>query len=207
MEDRWLAKAKKLHAIAESGLAFCRDEYDRERYEEISILARQMLSDLSGLRVEQLENMLCLDVKRYISPQLDVRAAVIKDKSILLVKETSDGLWTLPGGYADVGLSAAENVEKEVFEEAGIKVNANHLFAVRHKAKGEYDNDVRDFYKFFFICSATNGLDIKTGPETSDVGFFTLNNLPELSKGRVILRDLQNAFTANQAKIKTTIFD
>lgn len=207
MEDSWLAKAKKLHAIAESGLAFCEDEFDRERYEEIAILAREMLSDLSGLKVQQLENMLCLDVKRYITPQLDVRAAVIKDNSILLVKEKSDGLWTLPGGYADVGLSAAENVEKEVLEEAGIKVSADHLYAVRHKAKGDYDNDVRDFYKLFFVCNPTEGFEIKTGPETTEVGFFELENIPDLSTGRVTLRDLKNAFEAKQGPAFITLFD
>ena len=115
-----------------------------------------------------------------------------------MVKEKQDGLWTLPGGYADVGLDTyRKHTEKEVFEEAGITVKARRIFSIRHKASGDYDEDIREFYKLFFICEAIDtGQTIKPGLETSDVGFFELNNLPPLSTGRVIKRDIENAFSA-----------
>lgn len=207
MEGFWLAKVKKLHAIAETGLAFAKDDYDIERYEEIAALARDMLSNLTSIPVNQLKHLLTTDVRRYVSPQIDVRGAVFHQDKILLVQEKTDGRWTLPGGYADLGLSAAENIEKEVHEEAGIKVRAQTLFAVRHKAKGQYDEDVRDFYKLFFICQATNGVNIKTGSETSDVGFFGASSIPKLSSGRIILRDIENAFAAKHAEHFCPLFD
>jgi ADP-ribose pyrophosphatase YjhB (NUDIX family) len=57
---------------------------------------------------------------------------------ILLVREQCDGLWTLPGGFADVGLSPARNIEKEIHEEAGLRVSARRLFGVLHKAGSDY---------------------------------------------------------------------
>lgn len=207
MENHWLSKANRLHALAESGLAFSKDDYDIERYEEIAEIARKMMSDLTELPVNKIQNMLVQETRRYVSPQIDVRGAVIKNDKILLVKEKVDGLWTLPGGYADVGLSAAENVVKEVFEEACLKVEASQLYAIRHKAKGDYNQDIRDFYKLFFLCTPTDNLIVKPGPETLDADFFPLNALPSLSSSRVIERDIANAFAAHSNAFHCPLFD
>ncbi len=131
---------------------------------------------------------------RYVTPQIDVRGAVIEADRILLVREKSDGGWTLPGGFAEVGFSPAENVEKEIFEEAGINARAHALIGVRHKARHEYDADLRDFYKLFFLCETVDTFEIKPGIETTDVGFFALNDLPPLSTDRILQKDLIAAF-------------
>lgn len=194
LNHQWLAYAKRLHALAESGLAFSPDEFDRERYEEISILARQMMADLANTKVEQISEIVTPYHRRYVTPQVEVRGAMFFEQKILLVQEKSDGKWTLPGGYADVGFSAVENIIKEVDEEAGLPVVSASLYAVRHKAMGNYDPDIREFYKLFFLCQSVEDPKPKAGMETQDAAFFDLNQLPPLSTGRTIERDIQDAF-------------
>ena len=129
------------------------------------------------------------------------------NRQVLLVKETTDGLWTLPGGYADVGISPRENVVKEIWEEASIRVAAKSLYGLRHKAKHEYDPDVRDFYKLFFLCEPVGEVCPKPGIETSEVGFFKLDELPPLSTGRVLKEDIAAAFASKGSSCGLVNFD
>lgn len=207
MEDSWLQFAKRLSAIATTGLEFTREQYDRERYEEILEISQHMLASLGSVPLARIHELIATHEVGYVTPKVDVRAAVFQGERILLVKEASDGLWTLPGGYADVGLSAAENVEKEVQEEAGLTVKATELYAVRHKAKGEYDPDVRDFYKLFFLCNAEPDATPTPGPETSDARFFSQQKLPPLSTGRVVVSDLQRAWDFLRDPGRGVLFD
>ena len=223
MENIWLTRVKQLQALASTGLFFGAEEFDKERYAQIHEIAVAMMHDLTtnagpavlaeldGLSSGQYE----VDTDHaqgYVTPKVDVRGAVFYQQRILLVQERSDRLWTLPGGYADVGLSAAENVQKEVREEAGLNVVADHLYAVRHKAKHEYRPDVRDFYKMFFMCSLLEppsfaplsasseneskrfAIAIQPSSEVLAAGFFALHELPDLSTGRTIFKDVELAF-------------
>lgn len=171
MEDRWLTWAKQLQAIASTGLSFCKDEFDQERYGEIAHIANSMIAQLGTVPIERIEGLVSDFAKGYATPKVDVRGAVIEKDKILLVRERSDGCWTLPGGFADVGRSAAENVVKEIREEAGIAVSARSLYSVRHKAKQPYEPDARDFYKLFFICERTDLTAPSARGETTDVDF------------------------------------
>lgn len=213
MEDTWLAWAKRLQAIASIGLHFSRNgseaqnDYDAERYEEIASIANQMLSSLGDVPVSRIEGLISDFAQDYATPKIDVRGAVFEQNKILLVKETSDGLWTLPGGYADVGLSAGENVVKEIWEEATLRVRAKALYGIRHKAKHEYNPDVRDFYKFFFLCERLDASAPKPGSETSAAAFFSLDELPSLSKGRTLEKDIIAAFAFRDRPQQPLIFD
>ncbi len=207
MEQSWITMAKQLHAIAKTGLEFTENEYDVERYSDIAAIALKMMANLANEPIVKIENLISPNGKGYVTPKIDVRGAVFKDNELLLVQEKSDGLWTLPGGYADVGLSAAENVEKEVIEEAGIKVRAKSLYALRHKAKGNYDPDVRDFYKLFFLCEAIDTTTVSPGAETSAAAYFSEHSLPPLSTGRVNQRDLLGAWKFKQTQAEFTEFD
>ena len=170
---------------------FGASEYDRERYAEIGEIAQTMMADLASVPVESIAQLFPTYGAGYATPMIDVRAAVYRDNQVLLVQEKTDKLWTLPGGYADVGISAAENVVKEVGEEATLEVVVRKLYAVRHKAKHHYKQDVRDFYKFFFLCEPLKDVDPQAGVECIDAGYFALDNLPELSTGRTIEADIE----------------
>lgn len=207
MEDAWLTWAKRLQSIASTGTHFGRDQYDRERYAEIAAIANAMLSSLGQVPVERIESLVSDFAKGYATPKVDVRGAVIRNDKVLLVQESSDGLWTLPGGYADVGLSPSENVVKEILEEASINVRATELYGVRHKAKHRYDPDARDFYKLFFLCETVDESNPQPGPETVEVGFFGLDELPPLSRGRVLEDDIAAAFEFRRNEQRLALFD
>ena len=112
MENRWLAQAKRLQALASTGLHYAKEEFDRERYREIAGIANAMLADLGNVPITRIEGLVSEFAQGYATPKVDVRGALIEGGKILLVQEKTDGRWALPGGFADVGRSAAENVAK-----------------------------------------------------------------------------------------------
>lgn len=207
MEDRWLQKAKRLHAIASTGLHFSRDPFDRDRYSEIASIANEMLADLGNVPLERIGELIPDFAQGYATPKVDVRGAVFRGDRILLVQERMDRRWTLPGGYADVGFSAAQNVVKEVEEEAGLRVAVHRLYSVRHKARQPYDPDVREFYKLFFVCGRLDEDEPAPGHETLDAGFFALDALPPLSTHRVLESDIVAAFAARSDPSLPVLFD
>ncbi|MGQ7862460.1 NUDIX hydrolase [Pseudomonas sp. 32A] len=207
MENTWLAQAKRLQALASTGLHFCTDDFERERLEEIAQIAHSMLAQLGEVPLERITGLVPDFARRYSTPMIDVRGAVIDGDRILLVRELTDGCWALPGGYADIGLSAAENIVKEIREEAGLTVTARALYSVTHKAKGLYRPDIRDFYKLYFLCERVDQLAPMAGFETTEVGFFSLDDLPPLSRGRTIESDLEAAFAFHRGEITHTLFD
>ena len=207
MESIWLSFAKRLHALSSTGLAYGCNEYDRERFEEIQAIATEMMSLLGRVNIESVQELLTEHTKGYATPKIDVRGAVFHENRVLLVQEKSNELWTLPGGFADVGLSAAENIEKEIEEEAGLKVAARSIFSVRHKAKGDYLPDVRDFYKLFFLCESRNGPDLSPGGEILNAGYFDKHEIPDLCTGRILVEDLNRAWEFNENLINTVYFD
>jgi ADP-ribose pyrophosphatase YjhB (NUDIX family) len=207
MESLWLAYAKRLQAIASTGLHFSKDEFDAERYREIADIANAMLAQIGNVPIERIVGLVSEFAKGYATPKVDVRGAVIEGDAVLLVRERSDGLWTLPGGFADVGRSAAQNVEKEVFEEAGIRVSADRLYGVRHKAKRPYDPDARDFYKIFFLCRRVDAERPVAGIETSEARYFRRGDLPLLSRARVIEADIEAAFAHAADTRQAAFFD
>lgn len=207
MEPQWLVHAKRLQAIASTGLHFTRDPFDKERYEDVARIANEMLAALGNVPIGRIEGLVSDFALGYATPKVDVRGALVEDGAILLVREQSDGLWTLPGGYADVGLSAARNVEKEVFEEAGLTVSARRLYGVRHKAGAGYTPDVRDFYKLFFLCQRSDRAPPCPGSETIEARFFSPDALPELSRGRTIEADIEAAFAFAADPTRPAFFD
>lgn len=207
VEPQWLKYGKRLQAIASTGLHFCRDQFDRERYWEVATIANEMLATLANVPVERIEGLVSDFALGYATPKVDVRGALVEDNAILLVREKSDGLWTLPGGFADVGLSPARNVEKELHEEAGLIVSAQRLYGVRYKAGSGYSPDVRDFYKMFFLCDRAHTEMARAGVETSEVCFFARDRLPPLSRGRTIESDIDAAFAFAMDPARPAFFD
>ncbi len=206
-EDHWLTIAKRLQALASTGLHFGESDFDKERYAEIHELATHMLADLGQVSIKTIDDLIPNPGSGYETPRVDVRGAVFQGDKILLVKEKLDGLWTLPGGYADVGISAADNIVKEISEEANIEVTARQLYAVVHKARHEYDMDIRDFYKLYFICDQTSDVEPHAGAEVSEAAFFAIDELPPLSTGRVIEKHIRLAQEFRHNPMKPPIFD
>jgi ADP-ribose pyrophosphatase YjhB (NUDIX family) len=192
-EPQWLSIARELRAIAQTGLAFTADRFDRQRYERVRELAAVMLAQGSGENYE-----IILDILRegwgYATPKVDVRGAAFVDERVLLVREISDGKWTLPGGWADVNQSAGECVVREIAEESGFIAKALKLAAVRdYQRSGHPPRNVDSIYKMFFICEITGGSPCASN-ETSEVDFFPRNALPPLSLGRTTTAQINRMF-------------
>ncbi|MGI4801101.1 MAG: NUDIX hydrolase, partial [Janthinobacterium lividum] len=113
-EPDWLTWTRELQAIAQTGLAFVRDPYDRERYEMLRTLASRIMAAHTASSVRRIEELFAGETG-YATPKVDVRGAAFDESGrMLMVREVADaGRWTLPGGWADVNLTAAENVVKE----------------------------------------------------------------------------------------------
>jgi ADP-ribose pyrophosphatase YjhB (NUDIX family) len=181
-EPQWLRIARELRAIAQTGLTFTADRFDRQRYERVRELAASMLAQGSGEQFEVIIEIL-REGWGYATPKVDVRGAAFVDGRVLLVREISDGHWTLPGGWADVNQSAAECVVREIAEESGFLARARKLAAVRdYQRSGHPPRNVDSIYKMFFICEITGGA-ARASDETSEVAFFARDALPPLSLG------------------------
>ncbi len=207
-EPDWLTWSRSLQAIAQTGLAFTGDPYDRERYEAIRSLASGIMATHARVPAEVVEALFANETG-YATPKVDVRGAVFDAEGrILMVREVSDGgRWTLPGGWADVNLTAAENVVKEMREESGYETRVLKLAAVWDRTRQGHSPGVFSCYKLFFVCAITGG-GAAASLETSEVGWFAEDALPaELSAGRVLPHQLHRMFAHARDPALPTEFD
>jgi ADP-ribose pyrophosphatase YjhB (NUDIX family) len=194
-ETRWLLWAREMQALAQTGLAFTRDPYDRERYRRLRALAAEIIAQHVGVQAQTIEALFTQQAG-YATPKIDVRGAVFREHRILLVRETSDGhRWTLPGGWADVNESPSESVVKEVREESGLEVRPSKLVAVWDRSKHPHTPSYPfHIWKLFFLCDIVGG-EPQCGTETSEVAFFGEDELPsDLSTSRVLPLQLKRMF-------------
>jgi ADP-ribose pyrophosphatase YjhB (NUDIX family) len=207
-EPDWLVWARQLQAVAQSGLTFTQDPYDRERYEAMRRLAAQIMVAHSGAELTHVEGLFA-EQSGYATPKVDVRGAVFHDDgSLLMVREATDGRWSLPGGWADVNQSPREAILREVLEESGFEVGIQKLAAVFDRSRHPHFPP-RPFhvYKLFFVCTILGGAP-RTSLETTEIGFFTEENLPaDISIGRVVPYQIGRMFEHYRAPELPTEFD
>jgi ADP-ribose pyrophosphatase YjhB (NUDIX family) len=183
-EPDWLRWARRLAAIAQIGLTFATDIYDRERYEELRGIAAKMLARGAGSPIEAILPILAAE-HDYATPKIDVRGVVFRDGEILMAREAADGGWTLPGGWADINSSPSENVEREVWEETGFRVRATKLLAVYDRARHPHAPPFPfHIYKMFFLCELTGG-EATISHETDAIAFFSRDAMPPFSISRL----------------------
>lgn len=176
MKDKWIDFAIRIQSIAQAGLAYGKDRYDIERYQELREIAAEMMSLKSDISVEKVKNLFCNE-SGYQTPKLDTRAAVFIDGKILLVHE-NNGTWALPGGWCDVDQSVSSNIEKEVFEESGLYVKSKRVIAVQDWRKHNVQNHAYGIIKIFMLCEFIDG-NFKENIETTEIGVFTRHDIPD----------------------------
>lgn len=192
----WLDWAQRLESIVQTGLNYAPQPFDRQRYEMVRQIAAEMIAAYDGSDPDDLIRIF-VESKGHATPKIDVRAAIFRDDQILLVQEKLDNdRWTLPGGWADVGESAAVSAVREVYEETGYQARAVKLLALYDRNKHEHPPYLYHAYKTFFRCELISEERIPDprNVETGDVGWFTLDSLPELSVGRVTSRQIARFF-------------
>jgi ADP-ribose pyrophosphatase YjhB (NUDIX family) len=191
-EPTWLVVGRELKAIAQIGLTFSEDAFDRQRYERIQELSAALLANGSNGDAAKVLDLFQREVG-YATPKVDVRGAAFREGRVLMVREVSDGGWTLPGGWADVNQTAAECVAREISEESGFQARALKLAAVHDYGKRNRLRHIDSIYKMFFICEIIGG-EARASDETSEVAFFARNELPELSLGRTTAAQIDRMF-------------
>ncbi len=184
-DARHVEWVRRVQAIAQAGLEYAQDPYDRERYAELRAIAAAMMAAASDLPADRWMAAFAAETG-YPTPKVDVRGAVFRDGQVLLVREAADGCWSLPGGWADVNDPPSAAVIRELREETGLEVRCTKLVAVLDRDL-HYQEDRRPFhsYKLLFLCEAVAG----GGPLCHDIAearFFPLDGLPELSLPRTL---------------------
>lgn len=176
MNDKWLDFAIRIQSIAQAGLQYGKDKYDKERYEELRKISAEMISAKTDISVDKVYNLFCNETG-YQTPKVDTRGAIFADEKILLVHE-NNGTWSLPGGWCDTDQSIASNTIKEVKEETGFTVSAEKLIAVQDWRKHNVTNYAYGVVKVFVLCKYESG-EFEDNIETTEIAFFGKNEIPE----------------------------
>lgn len=176
--EKWIEWVVELQSLAQAGLYYGKDIFDKERYERIRDIASEMVAYKTDISSDKVKDLFCCETG-YQTPKLDSRAAIFKGDKILLVQE-KNGRWSLPGGWVDVNISVKENVIKEVKEEAGLDVTADMVIAVQDREKHNLPVYAYKVCKIFVLCSVIGG-EFEENSETVQSDYFGIDELPELS--------------------------
>lgn len=202
--EKWLQWAVELQSIAQAGLFYGKDPFDRERYQRIRDIAAEMISFKTEIPLEKVKDLFCCE-QGYQTPKLDTRAAILKKDKILLVRE-KNGTWSLPGGWVDVNVSVRENVIKEVNEEAGLDVRPELVIAVQDREKHNLPVYAYKVCKIFVLCSACGG-EFQENIETTESRYFGRDELPRLAEEKNNKEQIEMCFEACHSENWKTLID
>lgn len=207
MNDQLLEEIKRLKSIAETGLLYCNNAYDKERYLELQEMSLRLLANLSGHNIESLKASFPI-TQDYPTAKVDIRGLVLSpdQKKILFVKESADGKWALPGGWADIGHTPKEIIVKEVKEETGLDVVPRALLAVFDKRMHAHPPQPFYVYKMALYCEAVS-TEITKGFDVLDVQYFGIDDLPELSEDRILKSQIELLYNKALASDFEAYFD
>lgn len=203
-ENKWVQWAVELQSLAQAGLTYGKDAFDLQRYQRIRDISAQMMSHMTEIPLDRVKDLFCGD-RGYQTPKLDTRAAIFEDGKILLVRER-DGRWVLPGGWVDMDISVGKNVVKEVREEAGLTVTAEKVIAVQDRAKHNLPVYAYGVCKVFVQCAVVGGA-FEENLETTESGYFSLEELPELAEEKNTKEQIALCFQAYHAENWKTLLD
>ena len=182
------AKAiQRMLAITDTGLTYSKDPYDRERYEDLRQILWSVLQDQTELDQEELTAIL-KPTGSYATPLMDVRAWIVQNQKICLVRGQGEDTWALPGGFGEVGYSPKENIRKEVQEETGFSAEVGSLLAVFDTNRFQLQN--KQYAKFVFDCQLLDG-HFQENQEIAELEFFNIKNLPPLSEKRITKEQME----------------
>ncbi|MBR3601236.1 MAG: NUDIX hydrolase [Lachnospiraceae bacterium] len=201
----WLDLIIELQSLAQAGLTYGKDIYDKERYERIREISAEMMSNIADVPLEKVKGLFCNEIG-YQTPKIDTRAAIFKDNKILLVHE-NNGKWSLPGGWCDVNISVSENTIKEVKEESGLDVVTKSVIAVQDRAKHNLPVYAYGVCKIFMLCSVVGG-EFVENIETTGFDYFAEGDIPELATEKNNEEQIKLCFEAYHSMDKwKTVFD
>lgn len=203
--SKWLEWAREIQALAQTGLTFAPNHYEEARNKRLLEIAAEITAHHADVGIDTLKKSFMAQ-PGYATPKVDVRAAVIKDGKILLVKERTDGRWAMPGGWADVGDYPAKAAEREALEESGFIVKAKKVVGVFDANRSGRPLEFFHAVKLVFLCDLIGG-EAKSSEETSEVEFFDFDNLPPLSENRTNRKHLDEIREHLKNPARPTFFE
>jgi ADP-ribose pyrophosphatase YjhB (NUDIX family) len=202
---RWLAWAREIQALSQTGLTYSTNAYDTQRYQRLMAIAAAMVVSSTGPSEEAwLQDFLAQP--GYATPTVDVRAAIVREGNLLLVQERADHHGSLPGGWADVGERPSAMVVREVVEESGFDVVVRKLIGVYDANRGPTPLQFYHAYKLVFLCDIVGGR-ARSSDETLAVDFFRFDDLPPLSAARTNERHLADVLATVRDPDRPTVVD
>jgi ADP-ribose pyrophosphatase YjhB (NUDIX family) len=204
----WLVWAREIQAIAQTGLAFSPNAYDKERFEALLRLSVRIMAHHTDADPAAIQRLFEGETG-YATPKVGVRGAVFDQAGrILMVREAIDNdLWTLPGGWADVNQTPAQSVIREIREESGYHARVVKLAAVWDRASQAHPPALFSVVRLFFICALEGGVP-KTSLETSGSGWFHEHEVPsDLSLRRTLPHHIARMFAHYRDPGLPTEFD
>ena len=178
---------QRMIALTDTGLTFTKDPFDRERYEDLRGLLSEMLNQASNLDSEEVAEVL-KPTSAYATPLMDVRAWIVEDENICLVRGQGENDWALPGGFGEAGYSPTENILKEIEEETGFEAKVERLLAVFDTNRFQLQS--KQYAKFIFECKLLDG-QFQKNQEIADLQFFAIDQLPALSEKRITKEQIE----------------
>jgi len=194
-----------VQAVAQDGAQFTPDPFDRERFAQLDMLMDSLLTAKLDLPLGSARDGWDRNPTPE-TPKVDVRGGVFDADRVLLVRERTDGRWSLPGGWVDVNDGPAEAAEREIHEESGYRARAIKLAMLVDRHRHPHPYSTTHIYKLFFLCELTGGSP-KLSNETDGVDFFPINALPELSVGRTLAAQIERLYEHQLNRSLPTDFD
>jgi len=201
--DELTKLAMELQSIAQNGLAYTKNLFDEERFKRVREISAQIMSMKTGLSLEKVKDVFCNEAG-YQTPKIETRAAMFDENKILLVKEEEK--WSLPGGWVDYNETIASNTIKEVKEETGLDINPLRIIAIQDRNKHNFPKYAYGICKVFVLCSIQGG-SFTPNNETTESGFFSLDELPVLDEKKIICNQIQMCFAAFNNEKWEVLFD
>ena len=191
----------KVHSIAKIGLTYSKDPYAIDNYKELNELSKEMLEKFMDVKFDK-PSMFTKEV--YPTPNISVRTLIGNgENQILLVREANTGFWSFPGGWAELYDSPKEAAYNEVVQETGVKPEITRLIGVINRLPHKSNKSVPEYVIIFEGTVSDNDYS-KHCHEISEVKFFDIDNLPEMSK-KLTHEELDMIFDAY--KNNKVIFD
>ncbi len=202
---QWLHWARTIQAVAQNGLAFSDNPFDRDRYEKLRKLAVEIFAAHTGESPSAIEQWFAVQ-PGYATPKVDVRGACFRQGRVLMVRERADGGWCLPGGWADVGNVPSEAAVREVKEESGFEAVARKVIGVFDANRGGEPFAAFHAVKLIYLCDIVGG-EPNPDHEILEVGFFARDDIPPLSGARTTPAQLAECFAHLDDANRPTAFD
>ena len=161
---------EELRSIAQLGLNYTKDPFDKERFQRLLELTSLRYSELSNIPIDNI-------IKRFqnelghVTPKVGVDAAIFnKDGKIFLTKRNDDHLWCLPCGWTELNESPQESLKRELLEEVNLKAEIKSIIEIFTRLPGTYGQPHTSYHVLYYCIALDNNL--KTTEEVSEYGYF-----------------------------------